>query len=218
MAFSDREPELRNQLPVFAGGIAGNIALYQVSQPDSDAISAAVNLFVAKYTICTDPTTRTVDTINEKNAAKSSALGICRVFYRQIQFNNGISDAAKEAINVTPISNTRTPRPCPLTAPTLTLVAATVGAQTLGYADSIDLGPRRKPAGADGIVLFRAIAAAPVTDPAQFQFYRKFTTRPMPVFFDQGDGGKIATYYARWIGVRGDMSTPSAMVNMAIAA
>jgi hypothetical protein len=218
MAFSDREPILRTQLPVFADGIAANISLYQVTQPDSDAISAAVNEFVDKYEIWNNPATRNVDSLNDKNAAKASALGICRVFYRQIQINNGIDDGAKEVIFVTPLSNTRTPRPCPVSPPTLSVVAATNGAQTLLYGDPLDPEARRKPEGADGIVLFRAIAATPVTDPAQFHFYRKYTTRPMPVFFDEADRGKIASYYAKWIGQRGDMSTPSATVSMAIAA
>jgi hypothetical protein len=97
-------------------------------------------------------------------------------------------------------------------------VAATNGAQTLLYGNDLEPETRRKPPGADGIVLFRAIANEPVSDPALFQFYRKYTTRPMPVFFEAGDRGKIASYYACWIGQRGDMSTPSATVSMAIAA
>jgi len=218
MSFSNKEPILRTQLPVFADGIAGNIRLYQVSQPDADAISAAVNEFVEKYEIWHNPATRTPGSLEAKDAAKFSALGICRVFYKQIQINNGISDEAKVDIFVTPLSNARTPRPCPVSPPTLSVVAATNGAQTLLYGSDLDPEARRKPPGADGIVLFRAIAATPVSDPALFQFYRKYTTRPMPVFFDEADRGKIASYYAKWIGQRGDMSTPSATVSMAIAA
>src|SRR3954454_15468331 len=103
MAFSHREPELVAQLPVFANGIAANIGLYQVSLPDSDAISAAVDEFVDKYTIWNNPATRTIGSLEAKNASKASALGICRVFYRQIQINNGISNEDKLLIHVTPL-------------------------------------------------------------------------------------------------------------------
>src|SRR5688572_8803937 len=112
MAFSRRESELVVQLPVFSDGIAANLGLYQVSAPDSGSISAAVQDFIAKYAIWNNPATRTVGTLEAKNASKSSALGICRVFYRQIQINNGISDEAKVLINVTPLSNAKTRRDC----------------------------------------------------------------------------------------------------------
>src|SRR5688572_15051672 len=91
-----------------------------------------------------------------------------------------------------------------------------------GHERRADADLRRQPGpkheAAEGIVLFRAIAAAPVNDIEDAQFYRMFTTSPMPVFFESADRAKIATYFARWIGRRGDMSTPSAPVSMAIAA
>ena len=88
MAFSRKESELVVQLPVFADGIAANISLYQMTQPDSDAISAAVEEFVEKYTVWNNPATRTAGSLEAKDAAKFAALGICRVFYRQIQIND----------------------------------------------------------------------------------------------------------------------------------
>jgi hypothetical protein len=41
MAFSDKESELVDELQVFANGLAANIGLYQVSQPDADTCVAA---------------------------------------------------------------------------------------------------------------------------------------------------------------------------------
>ena len=59
MAFSDKESELVDELQAFANGIAANIGLYQVSQPDADTCVAAVNEFVAKRAVWVDPATRT---------------------------------------------------------------------------------------------------------------------------------------------------------------
>src|SRR5689334_12037274 len=110
--FSKKDSELVVQLPVFANGIAANIAKYQVSLPDANAMVSAVNDYLAKYSAWNDPATRTAATLEQKSASKASALGICRVFYRQIAGNVGISDADKVLIGVTPLNNTRTPRPC----------------------------------------------------------------------------------------------------------
>src|SRR5687767_10594771 len=119
MAFSHREPELVVQLPVFADGIAANTGLYQVSVPDSNSISEAVQDFVLKYAVWNNPATRTVGSLEAKAASKASALGICRVFYRQIQLNNGISNESKVLIGVVPLSNAKTRRNCPVTSPAI---------------------------------------------------------------------------------------------------
>jgi hypothetical protein len=202
----------------FVAKLQANAGTYMVQGVDVTAISAAVDEFVDALAIVQTPDGRNPTTTASKNDKRASAQGICRQYVRLIKYNAGIDDEAKIAAGIKPPGTLPEPRPCPTSAPSLTIVAATNGAQTLLYGDPLDPEARRKPVGADGIILFRAIAAEPVTDPAQFQFYRKYTTRPMPVFFDEPDRGKIASYYAKWIGQRGDMSTPSAPVSMAIAA
>src|SRR4051812_30563307 len=117
MAFSHREPELVVQLPVFANGIFANTGLYQVTVPDASACVAAADEFVLKWNVWNNPATRTAANLEAKNASKFSALSICRVFYRAIQLNNGISNEAKVDIGVVPLSNTRTNRNCPITSP-----------------------------------------------------------------------------------------------------
>jgi hypothetical protein len=193
-------------------------ATYMVTGPDVTAISGAVDSFVAALTIVQQPDGRNKGTTANKNDALAAAVAICRQYARLIKYNAGISDQAKIDAGIKPPNSSSQPRPCPVSAPIISVIAATNGAQTLTYADSLDSDVRRKPEGADGIVLFRAVGTAPATNIDQAQFYRKYTTKPMPVFFDGEDNGKIATYYARWIGQRGDMSTPSAAVSMAIAA
>jgi hypothetical protein len=196
----------------------GGLGVYMITSADLAAISAAVADFAAALTVVQSSTGRNPGTTALKNDLRAAAQGICRQYARLIKWNAGIDDQAKIDAGIKPPVFGGEPRPCPLTAPGLSIVAATNGAQTLQYNDPLDPTARRKPLGADGIVLFRAIATAAATDIEQATFYRKYTTSPMPVFFDGPDRGKIATYFGRWIGQRGDMSTPSAPVSMAIAA
>ena len=208
----------KNWMVNFHAKLLASSASYMVGSADVTAIGAAVDSYSAALAVVSTATGRNPGTTAAKNDARDAAAAICRQYARLIKFNAGISDSAKIAAGIKPPVFLPVPRPCPLTAPTLSITAATNGAHTLLYSNDLDPTARRKPEGADGVVLFRAVATGAVTDDAQFQFYRKFTTRPMPVFFDPADNGKIATYYARWIGQRGDMSTPSPKISMAIAA
>ena len=220
MAFSNREPELVVQLPVFANGLANNTGLYQVSQPEADTCVSAVDEFVAKYNAWHNPATRTPGALEAKNASKFSALSVCRVFYRAIQLNNGISNEAKVEIGVTPLSNTRTDRNCPITSPAISVVASTPGAQTTSFRDSTDLTRRALPLGATMCQLFVEIGEenAETFDITKARFVGNFTTNPMAVFFDEADRGKQATYFARWGGKRNEFGQWSLPVSMTIAA
>src|SRR5687768_893774 len=220
MAFSDKESELVDELQVFANGLAADIGLYQVSQPDADTCVAAVNEFVAKRAVWVDPNTRTPAALEAKNASKFSALSVCRVFYRAIQLNNGIANEAKEAIGVLPLSNTRTERNCPQTSPAITIVASTPGAQTASFRASTDLTRRGLPMGATMCQLFVEVGVenGESFDITKARFVGNYTTNPMAVVFDEADRGKQATYFARWGGRRNEFGQWSLPVSMTIAA
>jgi hypothetical protein len=87
----------------------------------------------------------------------------------------------------------------PAVGPLLNVVAATPGAQTLTFADSMEPDTKAKPFGASELQLWRGITAGP--NPAAFddcEFVGKFTRNPISIEFAQDDDGKLATYYARW--------------------
>src|SRR5687768_3352781 len=102
--FSQKEAVLVDQLNAFSGGISASPSLYQVSSPDAAAIAAAVEDFIQKRTAWNTPATHNPGSLEAKNASKASALGICRVFYRQIAANVGISDEDKVLIGVLPLN------------------------------------------------------------------------------------------------------------------
>ena len=154
MSFSQKESELVLQLQAFAGGISADPGLYLLGTPDALTIQTAVDLFLAARVVANTPATRNVGTIDEKEARKASALGVCRGFYRQIQNSSGISNEAKLLIGVLPLNPTRTRRDCPNTSPVVAVIASTPGAQTTEFRDSMDLASKAKPAGATMCQLF----------------------------------------------------------------
>ena len=218
--FSQREAELVDQLTAFASGISADNAKYQVSVPDAVAIQAAVDEFIQKRTVWNTPSTHNPTTYEAKQAAKASALGICRVFYRQIQGNVGISDEDKIAIGVLPLNSTRTPRPCPSTSPAIAITASTPLAMTANFRDSTDLSRRGLAPGATMCQLFVHVGEenAETIDLKTARFVGNYTTNPMPVVFDPEDRGKQATLFARWGGKRNEFGQWSLPVSMTIAA
>jgi hypothetical protein len=208
----------RDWLVNFNNVTGASPGVYLFRGADVSAVDAAVDAFVTALGIARGELTRNKTTVAQKNDCRDAAVGLCRQYAKLIKYNAGIDAAAKIAAGIKPPSNTVEPVECPLSSPVVIPVAATNGAHTLGYKDSIDLTARSKPAGAVDLLLFRTISTAATTDPEAAKFIGKFTKNPMAITFESEDNGKIATYFARWSSRRGGMSNWSAPASMAIAA
>jgi hypothetical protein len=202
----------------FAEGISADPGTYQCSAADALAITAAVNAYALAYQAATNPATRTPLAITSKDQNRASAEQIVRQFAGLIRANAGISDAAKEAIGVRPVNNTRSPINVPSSSPLIGVIGATPGSHTLRYADSTAPDRMAKPFGAAAIQIFRAVGTEPTTLESAASFYGVFTKNPVGVAFGETDDGKVATYFARWQSRRGDVGPWSLPVSMRIAA
>ena len=213
-----REAEALAWMQTFAAGMTASPATYLVTASDALAITDAVNAFADAYSVTVDPATKTPVTVNIKDTAQASATQICRQYASLIKVNAGISDANKIAIGVRPVNNSRSPINVPDSSPLLNVIGATPGAQTVRYADTNSPDKAAKPFGAAQLQLFVAIGATAVADPDVAPFYGAFTKNPIGVGFSSADDGKMATYFARWASVRGDVGPWSLPVSMRIAA
>jgi hypothetical protein len=220
MAFSRKEAVLALQLQTFASGIFADPSRFGVATPDALSIKSAVDNFLALRVIANTPATRNVGSIDAKDAGKASALGICGVFYRQIQNSNGVSNDDKLLVGVMPFNTTRTPRTCPLTSPVVGIIAGTPLALTAEFRDSMDPSARGLPAGATMCQVFAHVGDENVEtiDLKTARFIGNFTTNPMAVVFEGDDRGKQATLFGRWGGRRNQFGQWSLPVSMTIAA
>lgn len=212
------DAEALTWMQTFSGGISASVATYDLVAADATAIDAKVDAFASAHAVAANPATRTPVTVNLKEAARGEAESICRQYAARIKVNAGISDANKIAIGVRPINTDRVPVPPPATSPLLNIVLATPGVQQLRYADSLTPDSGAKPAGAASLQLFVAVGTAAAIDPDAADFRGAFTRNPLAVDFAAADDGKIATYFARWANLKGEVGPWSLPVSMRIAA
>ena len=205
-------------MKAYAGGIAADPGLYLLEAADAAAITAEVDAFESAYFAANDPSTRTEAAVSLKNQTRTSAEQICRQYVKLIKYNAGISDQAKIDIGVRPENNSREPIFCPQSSPLVNVLGSTPGMQTLRYADSTTPDSAAKPFGAMQLQVFVAIAEAATENADDAEYYGGFTRNPIPVAFAEQDDGKMATYFARWVGRKGDHGPWSAPVSMRIAA
>lgn len=205
-------------LRAFADRIAEDPAIYQLTASDSANILTAVDEYQEALFVATSEFTRNEGTVNAKDTKKNAAVALCRQYAIQIKYNNGITDEQKIYIGVRPVNNSREAVYCPQSSPLINITANTPGAQTLKFADALDTENRGKPFGAAALQLYLYIGDAATMNEDDAQFLGLYTKNPIVVAFQPEDDGKMATFFARWSGKRGDTGQFSLPVSMRIAA
>jgi hypothetical protein len=191
-------------LRAFSGRIAAGPAVYGMSGPEVARLLSLADEFEARLHAATNPATRTRVTVAEKRAARIVADRFYRGCAQRIKLNYGVSDADKIALGLHLRPQTLSRRRVPTTSPLLRFIAATPGANTLRYADSLTPETRRKPPGARCLQLFVAIGDDKITDPALARYVGEYTKCPLGVDHEAREAGKVASYFGRWAGARGD--------------
>lgn len=197
--------------------ISASPGTYGLLSSDATAIDSAVAPFLTAYAIAINPSTRTKPSVADKDALKSSMLEVVRPYAITIKNNSGVANTDKLDLGLNVSSDSRTPINCPQTQPLVAIIGATPGTHTLRFADSNTPDKRSKPFGAIQIQVWRVIGTTPATSPASAAFYGVVTKQPFGVAFDTADSGKICTYFARWVGRRGDFGPWSLPVSMTVA-
>ena len=202
----------------FSQKLVDTPSVYFVSAAEAAIVLDAAQDFQAAFLALDNPANQNPVMTNLKDEKRAIAEQLVRKYGSLIKPNDGISNADKIAIGVPPPNFNRDPVLCPQTQPKINVVAATFGAHTLKYADSIDDESGKKPFGATELQLWVCIDDEPEPNVANARYYGKFTRNPVAVAFSHADNGKVATYYSRWCGRRGDVGPWSNAVYMGIAA
>lgn len=203
----------------FAAQVGARWAAYGLSPADAENIAVVVGRFVEAYRLAVDPGTRTKPVVAAKDEARNAAEQLCRTYAMLIKPNRGVSTDDKLLLGIRPINPQRNKIEAPTSAPRLNIVGALVGSHTLRFADSNAMDRRAKPFGAANLQLFVHVGEREErVEPEAATLYGVFTKNPVGVSFASRDGGKVATYFARWCSRRGEPGPWSSPVRMHVAA
>jgi len=213
-----READLDGWLNNFQTLIAATPANYGLVAADATAITNAYTSWHSAYQTATNPTTRTQATITAKNEQKANVLSVVRGYAATIRANRAVSDQLKIGLGLHVPDTQPTPVPAPSTKPVLAIARMDQGVQEVRATDEATPNRRGRPSGSAGLLLFRAVGTAPVTDPSQAQFMT-FVGRPqVSSTFTPADNGKTVTYFARWTNAKGELGPWSQAISAPIAA
>lgn len=209
----------------FATLISASPGTYGLVPADATAIATAQtnyhNAFLVGGSSGTpprpnNPSTFTRVTVAAKNSAKIAGVALWRSYAAQIRLNPGVSNSDKLALGLNLPNNAPSPVPAPLTFPLLSINAAGPLTHQLRFADSSTPASRKKPAGA---LTMQLVGVALTTEPPPadaMPTLMMVTKQPVAIVWGSGDGGKTATYYARWVTRTGLVGPWSAVLGFTI--
>jgi len=214
----EKDGDAAGWMRAFANSLAASPATYQITPGDAAGVDVAVQAYQAALAVAIKPDTRTKPSVHVKDQMRKTAERVCRRFAMLIKHNDAISDADKVGLGINAPTRTRTNRTVPHESPLVNILRATPGEHHVHVATTLNSKRGGKPFGAFCTQVFVAVSDSQVTEPQQARLYGSFTTPSITVKHDHAQGGKYATYFARWAGRRGDVGPWSIAKSMRIAA
>lgn len=208
----DADSAFHGWLRNFAERIGDDPFAYGLTLGDGAAIAGAFEAWSAAFTLAKSPGTRTAVTIVGKDEARAAAVTLARTLAAKVRVNDEVSTALKLGLGLRvprrrgadgePLLTRVRP---PETAPTLALRGIEMYEHTLMATNPGSLTPARKPEGATAVLVVRVVADAIAERPEGAELLGLMTKLRFSSPFTAADGGKWATYFARWVNGKGQM-------------
>lgn len=214
----NRDADFDLWLHNFAGLISADPSAYGLSAGDGAEVAGAYATWNTAYTVASAPGTRTGPSIVAKDVARAAAVVIVRRLAGLVRANAAVPESLKLALGVRTRGPGQSRTPVPTECPSLSVIGLSPAAHDLIAGDHGSGPQRAKPRGAAALLVVRTIADTPAKDPNDAAFLTLATRNRFTSRFDVGDGGKIATYFARWANSKGQLGPWSGPVWMQVAA
>ena len=157
-----READLVTFLTNLSTKITATPAAFGVLVPQAAQLQTLADDFIALYTTCSEPDTRTPAKIQAKKDAKRDAIAFVRVIVRQIQGTESVTNEQRVSLML-PVRDTEpTPVPPPQISPGIGLTVTGPHALAVRIWDPLNPDSGRKPAGVQGTAIFTCTGEAPL--------------------------------------------------------
>ncbi|HZN32298.1 MAG TPA: hypothetical protein VFB80_00715, partial [Pirellulaceae bacterium] len=151
-----------------------------------------------------------------KDAQRESLVAAVRTVVRKIQATPAVTGSAKAAAGITVPDTTPTPSGPPTTAPVGQVDTSQRLQHTVSFVDSATPTSKAKPAGVRGCEIWMKIGTPPPAAAGDLVFVTLDTRTPHTIPFEGADGGKLVTYWLRWVSTRGETGPWSAAVGATV--
>ncbi len=158
----DRESLLVTFLTNLSTKVTATPAAFGVLVPQAAQLQTLADDFIALYTLCSEPDTRTPAKIQAKKDAKIAVIAFVRVIVRQIQGTESVTNEQRVSLMLSVHDTEPTPVNPPQTSPGM--AASAIGPHALGVRiwDPLNPDSGRKPAGVQGTAIFTCTGEAPL--------------------------------------------------------
>lgn len=202
----------------FATVFSADPVAYGFAAGDATAFALVNSAYQVSYAAAINPSTRTADTIAQKDTDKGALKLELRRLGNLMQANPAVSDASKAAIGLTIRNPIPTPIVAPSSFPLIDVLNATPFNLNLKITDSDAPTTNAKPAGAIACELHVTVSATPIVDPELIAYNGLQTNHLANLQFQAGDVGKTAYICGRWITRTGLVGPWSGIESMTVAA
>lgn len=188
----------------FVDVVNANLAAYGVTalevQPIENSLTIFEGALQSQLAAIADAQSKT----QLKDDQRAILEGQIRPLVRKIQAHPTVGDPMRAAAGITVPDTDPTPVGPPTTAPKGTVDTSQRLRHTIHFTDVTTPNSKAKPAGVRGVEIWVKIGEPLPTDPSELSFITLDSRTPHVIDFDGEDGGKMATYWLRWVSTRGE--------------
>lgn len=192
--------------PADYGLVVGDLAAVSAALPGWATGFASQQLAVAAAQAATQT----------KDANRATYEAAIRELVRGIQARSSVTAAAKAAAGIPVHDTTPTPAGPPTTAPVGTVDTSQRLQHTVHFVDTATPTSKAKPAGVRGCEIWMKVGPPLPAAASELDFVTLDTRTPHTIAFDGADGGKLVTYWLRWVSTRGAVGPWSAAVSATV--
>jgi hypothetical protein len=213
-----RDHDLASWADNFSGRVAASPTDYGLTAAEVADLAARVSAYNARLATASEPATRTVVTVADKNAARERLVADIRLLARKIQATPTITPERKIALGLNVPGHCPSPVPPPATRPVLMLAGIVGNRHLIRISDAATPTRRSKPADTAGAEVFVYVGENPPADLKQWQYRGLATSAFYQIEYSADEPDGPATLVARWINRKGQPGPISDPITARIAA
>jgi hypothetical protein len=191
---------------------AANAAAFNLSEPVMTRLDDLTSDFAQKLSAATNPQTRGVRTVFEKDECKKVLVAEIRKIARQVNGLMDVSNDQRQALGLNVRDTTPTRVPVPSVAPYVRITDAKSGQIHFELRQDGDL--RAKPDGVADALVFTFVGENPPADPRQWVYCMTTGKTNCTTAFPEGSGGKKVWVAAFWTNSKGQNGPSSVPVSV----